>query len=241
MICAFSAACRRRWSGHRAVLIVDVCAIGAMSDGGGAAADADRNRWRLDGDGALMAQLAADILQRALGQSGQHMTAIRRRIVDEVIDHEIGVRLNAQRALVEKQKLRRSRGRRVDAFVVLSLTGLTAVAVPTCCAMAGPAATKAAATKASATKAAASGSAIDSAVMARRRSLANDRQLSADPVDAAGLDQRRGAEVELPDMRKHADDQNKTCAQKADDHDLQVRLTISAIDRMIHGCLRFLA
>ena len=133
----------------------------------------------------------------------------------------------------------------MDAFVVLSLTGLTAVAVPTCCATAGLAATKAAATKAAApkaaaTKVAASGNAIDFAVMTRRRSLANDRQLSADHVDAAGLDQRRSAEVELPDMRKHTDDQNKTCAQKADNHDLQVRLAISAINRVIHGCLRFL-
>jgi hypothetical protein len=42
-------------------------------------------------------------------------------------------------------------------------------------------------------------------------------------------------------MRIHSDNQNKTGAQKSNDHDLQVGLAISAIDRMIHSRLRFLA
>src|SRR6516162_9731749 len=96
---------------------------------------------------------------------------------------------------------------------VPSLTGLTAVAVPTCCASAGPAAISAAA----------SGAMMNLTLMthsleclASKRS-ANDRQLPADHVGAAGLNQWRGAEIELPDMRKHTDNQDKTCAQKADD------------------------
>ena len=44
------------------------------------------------------------------------------------------------------------------------------------------------------------------------------------------------AEIELPEVGKHADNQSKTGAQKANNHDLQMRLTISAIE--IHGCLR---
>src|SRR5262249_17555995 len=83
------------------------------------------------------------------------------------------------------------------------LTGLTAVAVPTCCASAGPAVISAAA----------SGNAMRFPIMTRprRERLVNDRQLSADHGGAAGLDQWRGAEVELPDMRKHTDNQNETC------------------------------
>src|ERR1700720_468486 len=81
---------------------------------------------------------------------------------------------------------------------VLSLTGLTAVAVPTCCASAGPAAINTAA----------SGTMMNFRLMTRRRHecLANDRQLSDDYVGAAGLNQRRGAE--LPDMRKRTNNQN---------------------------------
>src|ERR1700751_134086 len=83
---------------------------------------------------------------------------------------------------------------------VLSLTGLTAVAVPTCCASAG----------APAINAAASGAMMNLLPMTHLERLTNDRQLSADQVGAAGLDQRRGAEIELADMREHGDDQNKT-------------------------------
>ena len=46
------------------------------------------------------------------------MTAVRRRIVNEFIDHEIGVTRDAQRAFVDKQKLRGPGRRGVDAFVV---------------------------------------------------------------------------------------------------------------------------
>src|SRR3974390_3707554 len=113
---------------------------------------------------------------------------------------------------------------------VPSLTGLTAVAVPTCCASAGPVAIRAAA----------SGTMMNFLLMTRgHECLANDRQLSANHVGAAGLNQWRGAQIEMPDMRKYTDDQNKTCAQQADDYDLQVGLTISAIDPMIHSRLRF--
>ena len=41
-----------------------------MSDGDGAAADADRHGRRVDRDSALMTELAADILQRARRQPG---------------------------------------------------------------------------------------------------------------------------------------------------------------------------
>src|SRR5262249_52800396 len=113
------------------------------------------------------------------------------------------------------------------------LTGLTAVAVPTCCASAGPAVISAAA----------SGNAMRFPIMTRprRERLVNDRQLSADHGGDDGLDQLHGAAVELRDRRKHTDNQNETCAQKANDNDLQVCPAIGAIDRMIHGCLRFWA
>ena len=50
----------------------------------------------------LMAELAANILQRALGQLGKHVAAARRRIVDELVDHQARVRRDIQRAFVEK-------------------------------------------------------------------------------------------------------------------------------------------
>ena len=65
-----------------------------------------------------MTELAADILQRALGQSGQHMTAVRGRIINKFVDHEISVGRDAQRAFVEKQKLGGPGRRCVDALVV---------------------------------------------------------------------------------------------------------------------------
>jgi hypothetical protein len=75
---------------------------------------------------------------------------------------------------------------------------------------------------------------------ALRRLLPNDRQLAAYRSGAAGLDQGRGAAIELAGMPKDADDQNKAGAHQANDHDLQMGLTISAIDRMIHMRLRLL-
>src|ERR1051325_4452777 len=75
---------------------------------------------------------------------------------------------------------------------VLSLTGLTAVAVPTCWARAG----------AAASSTAANGNAMNFPVMTRPVSAcsANDRHLPAD-YGGGGLKQRRGAEIELADMR----------------------------------------
>ena len=56
---------------------------------------------------------------------------------------------------------------------------------------------------------------------------------------AASAHQWRGAQIDLSNVRVHANNQNKTCAQKPDDNDLQVRITVSAIQGMIHGRLRF--
>src|SRR5690242_6410463 len=115
---------------------------------------------------------------------------------------------------------------------VLSLTGLTAVAVPTCCASAGPAVSSAAK----------SGNAMRFAVMTRclNGCSVHDRHLPADHGGAAGLDQRCGAKIELSDPRINGNNQNKTRAQETDDHDLQMGLAIGAIDRMIHSRLRLL-
>jgi len=56
---------------------------------------------------------------------------------------------------------------------------------------------------------------------------------------AARADQWRSTQVDLSNMRVHANNQNKTCAQKTDDNDLQVRIAVSAVQRMIHSRLRF--
>src|SRR5215472_7150325 len=75
----------------------------ALRENADAAADADDGCRRLHRDRALMAELAADILQRALRQFGQHVAAIGSGIVDELVDHQTGIRRNTQGAFVEKQ------------------------------------------------------------------------------------------------------------------------------------------
>jgi hypothetical protein len=56
---------------------------------------------------------------------------------------------------------------------------------------------------------------------------------------AVSFHQSGGAQIGLSDVRVRANNQNKTCAQKSYDNDLQVRLTVSAIQGMIHSRLRF--
>ena len=65
-----------------------------------------------------MAELAANILQRALRQFGQHVAAIGGGIVDKLVDHQARIRRNAQRAFIEKQKLHGTGRRGVDALLV---------------------------------------------------------------------------------------------------------------------------
>lgn len=92
--------------------------LSPVTDVQGSAADADDGRGRLDRNRALVAQLAADILQRTLRQFGQHMAAVGSGIVDEFVDHQAGIRRDIERAPVQKQKLHGSGGRGVDAFFV---------------------------------------------------------------------------------------------------------------------------
>src|SRR5690349_2798787 len=115
---------------------------------------------------------------------------------------------------------------------VLSLTGLTAVAVPTCWASAG----------AATSSAAVNGNTMNFPVMTRPVSAcsANDRHLAADHRGGGGLKQRRCAEIELADMGVDRDSQDETGAHQSEDHDLHVGPAISAIDRMIHSRLRIL-
>jgi len=56
---------------------------------------------------------------------------------------------------------------------------------------------------------------------------------------AASAHQWRRAQIGLSDVRVDANNQNKTCAQEPNDNDLQVRISVSAIQGMIHIRLRF--
>jgi len=105
-------------NGVLAVEIDGLRSIWALRENADAAADADDGCRRLHRDRALMAELAADILQRALRQFGQHVAAIGSGIVDELVDHQTGIRRNTQGAFVEKQKLYGAGRRGVNAFLV---------------------------------------------------------------------------------------------------------------------------
>jgi len=105
-------------NGVLAVEIDGLRSIWALRENADAAADADDGCRRLHRDRALMAELAADILQRALRQFGQHVAAIGSGIVDQLVDHQTGIRRNTQGAFVEKQKLYGAGRRGVNAFLV---------------------------------------------------------------------------------------------------------------------------
>jgi hypothetical protein len=95
-------------------------------------------------------------LQRTLRQFGQHMAAVGSGIVDEFVDPKLvfgailSVLLSRNRSCTDPvgevwmRSLCTTRAPTVSVVVeppggVLSVAGLTAVAVPTCCAMAGAA------------------------------------------------------------------------------------------------------
>jgi hypothetical protein len=53
-----------------------------------------------------------------------------------------------------------------------------------------------------------------------------------------GFDQRRGAEVDVAETCENADSRDDYRAQKAYNHDLQMRAAVRTIHRMIHHTLR---
>ncbi len=53
----------------------------------------------------------------------------------------------------------------------------------------------------------------------------------------AGLDERRGAEIDRDDVGKNADCRDHCGAQEPNDYDLQMRAAVRALHRMVHSIL----
>src|ERR1700677_842764 len=67
----------------------------------------------------------------------------------------------------------------------------------------------------------------------RRLELSNGWQASTQGCRLAGLDQRRGAEINVADMRECADDHNQDRAQEADAYNLQMGSEVGVVHRMV--------
>jgi hypothetical protein len=88
--------------------IDDARSIFSMRDRRRAAADANRGDRRVDGRGALMADVSAYEAKRALGERRSYLADAGCWIVDKIVDDEIAVGANAQGGLVQKQQLSRA-------------------------------------------------------------------------------------------------------------------------------------
>jgi hypothetical protein len=84
-----------------------------------AAAHADRRSPDMHGHRiVLLAELAADKAHRTLHRGYRHLTGTGSGVVDELVDHHVGLGADADRRPVEEQDLRLSLGVRDDALVV---------------------------------------------------------------------------------------------------------------------------
>src|SRR6185312_8991675 len=81
------------------------------------AANADGGDGRLEGDVAALAELAADEAEHADRGVDRELSFLGVRIVDELVDAELGVRTDGERRPVEKQELRLAIGVRRDHLV----------------------------------------------------------------------------------------------------------------------------
>ena len=75
-------------AGLQAIEVEGLQSLWTLSEDAVTAANADDGGGRLNRDRALVAELAADILQCALRQFGQHVAALGSGIVDELVDHQ---------------------------------------------------------------------------------------------------------------------------------------------------------
>ena len=62
-----------------------------------------------------------------------------------------------------------------------------------------------------------------------RTRLSNGRNASAQSGRLTGFDERSRAEIDVVDMRKNADDRDYNGAKQSNDHNLQMRGSISAL------------
>ncbi len=88
----------RRHAGDRVGAVLDV------ADRADAAADANRHHRRRHRRAAVVADVAADEAQDAFAQRRLHRAA-RAGVVDELIDHEVAVLADAERAAIEEGEL----------------------------------------------------------------------------------------------------------------------------------------
>src|SRR5262249_27871341 len=71
------------------------------------------------------------------------------------------------------------------------------------------------------------------------RRLPDGRQFAADRGWMAGLDQRRGAKIDLAKVGEKSDRRDHDRAGKPDYDDLQMRAPVRAVHRVVHGDLPF--
>jgi hypothetical protein len=105
---------------HRHLLAeqeAEEAAARADRGGGNAAADAERRRRRLQGHRIGLADLATDQTEHALGRGHRQFAGLAVRVVDELVQHHLGIRPDGECRAVDEQQLRLALRPRHDLLV----------------------------------------------------------------------------------------------------------------------------